>query len=159
MAKSILVPIDFSDVTEAVLARAAELGRALGARLRLLHVAAPEPDFVGFEVGPDSVRHSVAKELREDHRALQAHQDALRAQGLDATALLVPGSGAEKILEEAEQLGADMIVIGSHGHGALHALLVGSVCKGVLHGASCPVLVVPHPRSGGKAPGGTSAEG
>ena len=58
-------------------------------------------------------------------------------------ALHIQGSLVEKILTSAETHAADLIVMGSHGHGALYELLVGSVTSGVLHGAKCPVLVVP----------------
>ncbi|MEW5940915.1 MAG: universal stress protein [Chloroflexota bacterium] len=67
----------------------------------------------------------------------------MRKAGLDATALVVQGATVETILNEASKLEADMIVVGSHGHGALYQLLVGSVCEGVLRKAACPVLVVP----------------
>jgi nucleotide-binding universal stress UspA family protein len=143
MAGSILVPVDFSDVTEAVIAQAQRLAEALGAKIWLIHVASARPDFVGYEVGPVSVRDSVARELHREHEQLQQYQDELRAEGLVATALLVPGMPPNKILEEAERIRPDMIVIGSHGHGALYHLLAGSVCEGVLKHAPCPVVVVP----------------
>ena len=53
------------------------------------------------------------------------------------------GPTIETIIEEAGRLKVDMIVVGSHGHGAMYQLLVGSVSEGVLHRATCPVLVVP----------------
>ena len=54
--KTILVPVDFSDTTAPVLAEAQVLAKALGGDLVLLKVAEPEPDFVGFEPGPQTVR-------------------------------------------------------------------------------------------------------
>ncbi|MBW2274656.1 MAG: universal stress protein, partial [Deltaproteobacteria bacterium] len=47
------------------------------------------------------------------------------------------------ILAEAKRLAADMIVMGSHGHGALYRALLGSVSEGVLHKATCPLTIVP----------------
>jgi nucleotide-binding universal stress UspA family protein len=49
----------------------------------------------------------------------------------------------DKILSEAEQHQASLIVMGSHGHGAFYELLVGSVTHGVMKGAHCPIVVVP----------------
>ena len=141
--KTILAAVDFSSVSADVIARAAELAQAFGAALYLLHVAAPDPDFVGYEPGPDSVRDSVAAELREDHRRLQERSGELRAAGLDCTALLVQGATAETIEREAERLAADVIVLGSHGHGALHRALLGSVSEHVLHHAQRPLLILP----------------
>lgn len=143
MAKNILAAVDFSDVTEAVLARAAELARALGAKLWIVHIANPEPEFLGYEVGPVYIRDNVAQQLRQQHQQLHRVQQDLGAQGLDVTALLVPGVPASKIVAEARRLEADAIVMGSHGHGALFNLLMGTVCHGVLRKAPCPVMVVP----------------
>jgi nucleotide-binding universal stress UspA family protein len=54
---------------------------------------------------------------------------------------------AEEILNQADELNADLIVMGTHGHGAMYNLLVGSVTKGVLKRSTRPVLLVPAPKS------------
>jgi nucleotide-binding universal stress UspA family protein len=141
--KTILVPVDFSPVAAAVIEQAARLAEAFGAAVWLLHVAQPEPDFVGFETGPQSVREQVASEMRGTHRRLQDESSRLRERGIDATAIQVQGATIETILHEAERLHADIIVLGSHGHGALHRALLGSVSEGVLHRATRPVLLLP----------------
>lgn len=141
--KTILVPVDFSDVMPTVLDEAETLARAFSGRLVLLHVAAPEPEFVGYDPGPQSVRDSAAKAYARLHSQLQEIERALAARSLQVSALTVQGYPAEKILEEARRLTADWIVMGTHGHGMLRQLLVGSVAEGVLRGAPCPVVVVP----------------
>ncbi|MDP6636898.1 MAG: universal stress protein [Phycisphaerae bacterium] len=143
MSQNILAPIDFSDVTDAVIAKAAQLAKAMDAKIWLIHAAVPEPDFVGYEVGPEYIRDSAARHLREEHRTLGEYQEKLRAEGADVTAMLVPGEAVAKILQEADRLKADWIVLGSHGHGALYNLLAGSVCQGVLRKTGCPVVIVP----------------
>ena len=67
----------------------------------------------------------------------------MRQKSLDVKGLLIQGSTVEAILKQADKLKAQMIVMGSHGRGAIYKMLVGSVSEGVLHGAKCPVLVVP----------------
>ena len=141
--KTILVPVDFSDTTTPVLAEAQVLAQALGAELVLLKVAEPEPDFVGFEPGPQTVRMAVAHDFRAEHSRLEDLKAVAEAGGLKATALHVQGPIVDKILDQAKERGAVMIVMGSHGHGALYELLVGSITQGVLKGAKCPVVVVP----------------
>ena len=141
--EKVLVPIDFSDHTPAVLRAASELASALNAKLWLVHIADPEPDFVGYDAGPEGVRDRVAEHLREEHRDLQARAETLRERGIDARALLVQGPTVEVILREAEKLGAELIVLGSHGHGAVFRALLGSTSEGVLHKAQVPVLIVP----------------
>lgn len=141
--KKLLAALDFSDVTQRVVDEAASLAQAFGAELILIHVAAPDPDFVGYDAGPETVRDARASELRTEHRRLQEIADGLRERGIPSKALLIQGPTIEKILDEAAQSGAGTIVIGSHGHGALRRVLLGSVSEGVVRAATCPVHVVP----------------
>ena len=139
----ILIGVDLSESTEKLVRKAEEIVRALSAEVWLLHVAEPEPDFVGLEVGPQSTRDSLSKRFHAEHRQIQEMAEQLRHTGLDTTALLVQGSTVETILKEALKLDVDMIVVGSHGRGAMYQLLVGSVSEGVLHKSECPVIVIP----------------
>jgi len=148
---SILAPVDFSDLTPGVIAAAESLAAAFSAKLWLLHVSAPDPDFVGFEAGPQTVRNQRAHALRVEHRELQEVADRIRAAGVDATALLIQGPTVEKILAEAERIAADWIVMGSHGRGAVRRALLGSVSEGVLHRARCKVAIVPRGAVSGHA--------
>ena len=141
--KTILVPVDFSDATPRVIEAAREMAKAFAASVVVLHVAEPEPDFVGFEPGPATVRMSVARDLKAEHLKLEEFKKSFAAAGISALALTIQGPSVEKILHEAGQHAASLIVMGSHGHGALYELLVGSVTTGVLKGSRCPVLVVP----------------
>jgi nucleotide-binding universal stress UspA family protein len=139
----ILVPLDFSPATPRVLDSTLKLARATKASVWLLHVATPDPAFVGYQAGSDSVRDQVAHEYREEHRTLQSHADDLRAAGIEAIALLLRGATAQVILAEAERLHADLIVMATHGHSAVFNLIVGSVSQAVLRASPVPVLVVP----------------
>ena len=140
---NILVSVDFSNATPRVLEAAANLARALSAKVWLLHVAEPEPDFVGYEAGPDVVRDQVAKELRDEHRKIQEYAEAMRGQGLAAKGLLIQGAIVDTVMSESRRLEADLLVVGSHGYGAVYDLLVGSISRGILKYAEIPVLVVP----------------
>ena len=139
----LLVGLDLSESTEEVVDKVEEIAKALSARVWLLHVAEPEPDFVGLEVGPQTVRDSLSEALHARHSRIQGIAERLRKQGLDTTALLVQGPTVEAILQEASKLDVDMVVVGSHGQGRMYHLLVGSVSEGVLHKSRCPILVIP----------------
>jgi nucleotide-binding universal stress UspA family protein len=139
----VLVAVDLSPASDKVVAAAGRVATQTGAEVYVLHVAEPEPDFVGYEAGPEVVRGQVAREYREEHRGVQKLADGLRADGIEATALLVRGPTVVTTLAQAEKLGAELIVVGSHGHGAIYDVLVGSYSAGVLRGSSVPVLVVP----------------
>lgn len=160
----ILVPIDFSDATPTILAEVLTLGKALSANVWLLHVAEPKPGLIpytggfadygsGFiDYGPDpkTLRDQVAKNFHKNHQALQHEAEILRSAGIETTALLIQGVTLDVIFREIDKLSIDMIVIGSHGHGAVYDLLVGSVSKGILKKATCPVLMVPSHQSPAK---------
>jgi nucleotide-binding universal stress UspA family protein len=139
--KTILVPVDFSDVTERVVDTAASLALAFGSRVVLVHVAAPEPEFVGYDPGPRSVRTAVAADIHAEQKRLQDFKPKFGTA--DIVALHVQGPTPDEILTLARDHDADLIVMGSHGHGALFHLLTGSVTTTVLKRATCPVLIVP----------------
>lgn len=117
--------------------------RAYDAGVVILHVARPEPNFVGYSVGPQTVRDAEAAELRDEHRQLEAMQREITQTGLECKALMVAGPTVEKIIEVAGEERARLIVMGTHRHSALRDWLVGSDSKGVLHDAPCPVLLIP----------------
>jgi nucleotide-binding universal stress UspA family protein len=142
--KTILVPVDFSDVTAKVVETASMLAKAFGSRVILINIAEPEPEFVGYDPGPLTVRVAVTRDLRADQQRLEALKPAFGAA--EVLALHVQGSIPEEILDLAREHEATLIVIGSHGHGALYHLFVGSVAGAVLKDAHCPVLVVPSDR-------------
>ena len=149
----IIAAIDFSTVSEFVISESQSLAVAFQSKLTLLHVAAPNPSFVGFEAGPQGVRDARARELREEHRMLQGHAVELQKHGIEARGVLVEGETVATILREAANLAARYIVVGSRGHGAIYNALIGGVSTGIIAGASCPVLVVPVP-SGHSSDGG-----
>lgn len=145
---NILAAVDFSPVTDAVLAALVRIGAMAAVKVYLVHVEPPEPDFVGFEAGPDVVRMQVAAELRAHHRRLQELADRLRDGGIEATALLLQGPTVDTLIAETGKRQAGLIVLGSHGHGAVYDLLVGSVAEGVVKRSTVPVLLVPAQVSG-----------
>ena len=139
---SLLVTIDFSSVTDAQI----DIVDSLASRdrkIHLLHVTEPDPSFVGLEAGPEEVQHQVASELQNARDELDALANRLRAKGHMVDTLLVPGPTVQTIVEQAEELDADVIVMGSHGRGKLFDLVVGSVSAGVIRKSPVPVLVVP----------------
>jgi nucleotide-binding universal stress UspA family protein len=143
MGMKILAAIDLSDATAKIIAVVEYLAKATDAEVRLLHVAEAEPDFVGYDAGPEVVRDQVAKEFRDEHRGVQKHADSLREAGVEAGALLIKGPIIDTVLKEATRFEADLLVVGSHGFGALYDLLVGSSSRGILKDMQIPVLVVP----------------
>jgi len=141
---NILAAVDFSAFTEPILAAVERIAAVVPeTKIWLLHVAEPDPSFVGYEAGPAVVRDQVAAEYREERRRLQGYADGLRRSGRDVSTLVVQGAIAETILAEADALDVQLIVMGSHGYGTIAELIVGGVSKVVLRKAACPVLIIP----------------
>ena len=147
--KNIILAIDFSESTQRILDNAIEVAKAFSAHLYIIHVAAPNPDFVGYEVGPKCERDAVAAHYHKEHRELGGFADEAHQQGIAATALLVQGSTVEKLILECERLQADLMVVGSHGRSAMFQLVVGSTSEGLIRKAGCPVMIIPCNMSGG----------
>ncbi len=142
--KTLLLCIDFSDVTERLLQQAIALAGDTD-RVALLHVAPPNPDFVGYESDPKALRDQWAKTFHREHQQLIDCAETLTGErsGAEILPLVVQGVTGEKILQHAESLEASIILMGTHGHGGLYHLLTGSTSQYVLHHTDIPVLLVP----------------
>lgn len=143
--KSILVATDFGEAAGAALAYGRELARTFDATLHVLTVA----DDVFVRLGGDAYV-GVLPELQKDMET-QAHRqlDALVA-GLDTPvvikkAVVTSAATAASIVGYARDLDIDLIIVGTHGRGAVAHLLMGSVAERVVRTAPCPVLTVRHP--------------
>ena len=147
--KTILAPIDFSGISEAVVAEAAALARALDGRVVLLTVVQPPLVYTEF-AAMMNVAEVTAVSEKHAARQLERLEDKLRNQFVKTECLQLTGTPIRHIVEQAEKFEADYIVMGSHGHTALYDLLVGSTTHGVLMRARCPVIVVPAAKRGAK---------
>jgi nucleotide-binding universal stress UspA family protein len=139
----ILVAVDLSPASAEVVRVASRVASAMDGEVFVMHCAEPEPDFMGYDAGPEVVRDQVAEEFHREHKSVQGFAQTLRDEGLEATGLLIRGPTVQTTLKEARRLGVDLIVVGSHGRGAVYSLLVGSYSEGILRKSSVPVLVVP----------------
>lgn len=143
--KTIVALVDFSDLAFKVMKHAHSLAKAFDSRVVLLHVVPPEPVMVGF--GPASTtitRNANPDEVTKDADQLGELCESLKANGIDATTKQLQVSSVGEVLAECKSLSADMIIVGSHNHGPLYNLIIGSITQSVLKEAPCPVLVVPN---------------
>ena len=139
----ILVPVDFSEVTAATLQAAEPIARRCGSKIYLVHVEHLFADELKNASVPEPHRNFLVATAHRDHQTLQNLAKDLKQRGCDVESLLVRGDVVDKILDEIRRLRANLVIMGSHGHGRLYEALVGSTCAGVLHTADIPVLVVP----------------
>lgn len=144
---TVLVPLDFSDSSGRLLAVAEEQAVRRGAGLHLLHVIEPAAEVAGFETDPEMMRLRIGQDLateeRIEGRRLQEIAEGVKARGRECATQVRFGLPSDEIIAAGKECGAELIVVGSHGHGALYHLFTGSVVTGVLKHTVCPVLVVP----------------
>jgi nucleotide-binding universal stress UspA family protein len=143
---TILAPIDFSAVSNAVVAQAAALARTQDGRVVLLSVIQPPPMVTEYAPALENIAEITAAGERNAARQLEKIEAKLAAAFVAAESLQLVGSAVEHIAAQADKLSAEYIVMGSHGHTALYDLLVGSTTHGVLQRAKCPVVIVPAPK-------------
>lgn len=138
---SILVPVDFSEHTEAVLAMAIELAKESHGRIHLLHVYELPTMFAtayGVPIPP-----SVWTDIQAAADAqITALGDLVKRAGIPFTQQLATAPVSDAIVEAASAQHADLIVMGTRGHGGLEHFLMGSVAERTLRHASCPVLTL-----------------
>lgn len=131
----ILCPLDFSAASGPLVAYAATLAAATGAELRLLHVLVAGPA-LGGNLNPSQAQ---AEQYLLDHRR------AAEQTGARVRTTILAGPPAPTIVAEAHRLGADLLLIGSHGQTGLTRFLMGSTAEKVVRTALCPTLLVNHP--------------
>jgi nucleotide-binding universal stress UspA family protein len=141
--KTILAPIDFSPASQHVVRAASQLACAMEARLVLLHVLQPVSRFRHDSALAESGAEFAALVESDTSRRLEQLQRELLSQGVAAHAIHRRGNAGRCIVQQANRLAADYIVIGSHGHSAVYDLIVGSTTSRVLKDVSCRVVVVP----------------
>ena len=133
-----LVGVDASSYSTAVLERAIELARALGASLEVVHVF--EMPFVydlGAAVNVEQVRQAEAEAV------WSVAQPVIDDAGdLDITRTDLMGGAARVLVARAKDTSVDLIVVGNRGRGDLASLVLGSTSHGVIHTAPCDVFIV-----------------
>lgn len=134
--KTILYPTDFSEPSAFAFRTACTLARDYGGRIVALHVAEPLYAVAGIGaliVPAESDRTAQLEKLR------RIRPDG---PGVLMEYRVAQGSPSEEIISVAKDIGADVIVLGTHGRRGLSRLLMGSVAELVLRGAPCPVIAV-----------------
>lgn len=146
--KTILCAVDFSDLTPAVVQVAMEIAKAMGAHLQLFHAIEPAPSAAAYgyimsEVGP------LGDLQDETRRRATLLMDQLLAEVRrkipETISHLAFGSPLEQLLACVRRNAADLVVVGSHGHGAVSSFLLGSVADRIVRHPIVPTLIVPAP--------------
>ena len=144
--KMVLAALDFSDATRGVVDEASQLAQVIDAHVVLLHVVRVPRAVPRYSIEPASVLGAQgALEMAAEEQLARIKED-LRTRGVAAHTLRLTGEPAAEIVHQGGKLGVDYLVIGSHGHSALHDLVLGSTTSAVLARSRAVVVVVPPPR-------------
>ncbi len=122
------------------------MAKAFGSELRLFHAVEPEPSYTAYGFTPEEfpAMHIYQEEAK---RRAAAKLDELVTQVkvdlLHVSAKIADGSPLHALLDYLKESSADLVVLGTHGHGAIASLLLGSVSEGMVRKATVPTLIVP----------------
>ena len=153
--KNILLALDFSEITGELINAGEALAKPYNANLHLLHTEPPTSGYVYYTAGieyniitgfgyADTYSQQIEKEsLANDKHALEIIQNQLKKKDIKTTFSLLKGEIAETIVNEAQKIPADLIIIGSHKHGAFYNLLFGSTETKLLKESPYPILIIP----------------
>lgn len=144
--KTILAPVDFSSATRGVLVVAQDLARMTGGQIVLLHAVQQPVITTDYGLTAEVLQETMAANQGAARSQIEHLEKTLLDKGVLVETRLVSGYAAGNIVEQAGELRAAYIVLGSHGHTAFYDLLVGSTTHAVLKTAPCPVVIVPPDR-------------
>jgi nucleotide-binding universal stress UspA family protein len=144
--KTIIVAVDFSNATPGVLEMAVGIAKAFNAELRLFHAVEPEPSYTAYGFTPEEfpAMHVYQEEaLKRARQKLEALTHQVKVDLPTASQHLVEGTPLHSLLDFVKESRADLVVLGTHGHGVIASLLLGSVAEGMVRKATVPTLIVP----------------
>lgn len=125
---------------------AVRLAKAFGARLHLLHVVEQEPTYSAYGFTPDEYPALQGYQQEAKRRATSKLEELLASVSPDlpnSVLELIEDSPLHGIIDYVKKTEADLVVLGSHGHGVVVSLLLGSVAEGMVRKSVVPTLIVP----------------
>ena len=141
---TIVVGVDGSDPGREALHWAAREARLRGAKLVAVHAWSPAPALPDDSLDPvPTAAPELAPVLERDAKDFVEHElEPLRREGIDVESRIVAGEPTDALTDAATA--ADLLVLGTRGHGRLSGLLLGSVSQKLARHAPCPLVLVPH---------------
>lgn len=140
---NIILPLDFSDATDALLNGAIDFAKTTRGKIFLIHVAPADLGFaigdMGFQYFPEVEQSEIRSELTHLHQ----YEERIKSHGLECEHRLLQGPAGDTILQFAVQNNANYLVIGSHGRSNMYDVFIGSLTKELTRRSRIPVVVIP----------------
>lgn len=142
--KKILIAVDNSICSEKAAKTGYEMASKFNAKVALINIIEPAPATVNPDFTLAPVFLEAYDNSEENSHLLLKEIENKHSKGIPTTYLSIIDTASHGIIKQAEEWGADLIVVGTHGRGGLYHLLLGSVAEHVARKSACPVLIVPN---------------
>ncbi len=139
--KKIVCAVDLAPHSGPVADYAVALAKPLNAEVMVLYVAPSLNQYVGFHVPPSSIENFVGEIVNGAEKNMETFV-AEKFAGVNAISKIATGYAAEEILSNAEEYGADLIIMGTHGRRGIDRILFGSVAEKVVKNSTIPVMTI-----------------
>lgn len=139
--KKIICALDLSQHSGLVAEYAVALAKAFNAEIVAVYAAPALTQYVGFHVPPSSIENFVGEIVAGAEKTMEDFV-AEHFQGVKATGKVVNGYAAEEILNLTATVGADLIIMGTHGRKGIDRILFGSVAEKIVKSSPVPVMTV-----------------
>jgi nucleotide-binding universal stress UspA family protein len=141
MFETVLVPLDGSPLSRAILDPAIFLAKKLGSRVTLLHVLEPTVEITNGDIEAEASRQrEEARPVAEEYLGRLANN--LRQEGVAAETVILTGKAHEAVVSYAAERGFGLLAMATRGRSGIARALLGSVATRVLHASPCPILLV-----------------
>lgn len=140
----LLVPVDGSDISFSAVRHAAQIAKSFGSKLTIISLIAENPfTEADFYYSSAIMKEYFVEAHANAKKALKQATNIAAEEGITAESHIVTGLvNAEHVVEKAEEIGADLIVMGSHGRKGFQKLILGSFAQDVLSSSEIPVLII-----------------
>lgn len=139
--QKILVPVDFSSGTEQIIKKAIKMANAFSSTIYFVHVKPPIKDSSGRDNG--NPIDEMSNDYPDETQQLNALALRVRASGIETHALFIEGVPSLSILDVAQKMKIELIIMGCHGYGVVADFLLSGVSQAIVKKSVCPILLVP----------------
>ncbi len=139
--KRILCAVDLSSHSKTIAEYTIAFAKMTGAEVIVVYTAPSLSQYVGFHVPPNTIENFVGEIVSGAEKSMDTFVSE-NFPGIDAKGQVLVGYAAEEIVAKAEELNADLIIMGTHGRKGLDRMLFGSVAESVVKNANQPVLTI-----------------
>jgi nucleotide-binding universal stress UspA family protein len=142
--KKILIAVDNSTCSEKAAKSGYEIARTFGAEVALVNIIEPVPANINPDLTLAPVFMETYDNSEENSHMLLEEIETKYGEGVKTTYLSVIDSAAHGIIQQSDEWGSNLIVIGTYGRTGLYHFLMGSVAEHVARKSACPVLIIPN---------------